>query len=84
MKGRRRDTQSLSAASDRRIVDGLNVYAVFAQHPIADLLAQHGIANHHRHNVTVVPQMRYTCVVQALPEPCHPPLQLHTLNVACL
>jgi len=54
MKRRRRDTQPLRAAGNRRIVDGLDVYTVFVQQPVADLLARHGIAHHHRHDVTVV------------------------------
>ena len=41
---RRGDPQPLGAARDRRIVDRLDIDAVFVEQTVADLLAQHGIA----------------------------------------
>src|SRR5690606_32429753 len=52
----RREAQPLRAARHGRIVDGLHIETVILQQLIADLLADHRIAHHDRHDMALAPE----------------------------
>jgi hypothetical protein len=83
MKRRRGDTQPLGTPGNSWIVNRLDIYAVLVEQLVADLLAQHGIANHYRYNMTVVSQVRDTCLIQSLSKSRNAPLLLRALDIAC-
>src|SRR5260221_13172369 len=71
---RRGNPQPLGASRHRRIVDRLDINAIAIDQCVADLLAQHRITNHDRHDVAGIVEMRDAGFVEPGTQPRHPVL----------
>jgi len=60
----RREAQALGAAWDGRIIDRLDVHAIFGEQDVADPLRLHRVTDQHRHDMRVAQHHRQTGLAQ--------------------